>query len=187
MTRDERTAKRAVNIEDLRQGARRRVPRVVFDYIDGGADAEITLRANCRAFEDVVLRPRCAVATPACDLRTTVAGIPLAMPFLLAPMLSAAVAYTAFSLEWVTRPYLETAWTLPAPLGAYLSTGGDYRAVLLQLLNLGLGVLVYWPFVRRYDRRLLARETEAAAGADWPLRARISHLASFPPGRRCWR
>ena len=36
-----------VNIADLRRAAKRRLPRVVFDYIDGGADAEITLRENC--------------------------------------------------------------------------------------------------------------------------------------------
>ena len=53
----------AVNIEDLRQMARRRLPRMVFDYIDGGAEREWTLRENCRAFEDVLFRPRSAVAT----------------------------------------------------------------------------------------------------------------------------
>jgi len=41
---------RVINIEDLRRVAKRRLPRVVFDYIDGGAEAELTLRANCRAF-----------------------------------------------------------------------------------------------------------------------------------------
>jgi L-lactate dehydrogenase (cytochrome) len=84
---------RAVNIADLRLAARRRVPRVVFDYIDGGADDEITLRENCRAFSEVVFRPRCAVATPACDLTTTVVGHTLALPFLLAPLGSSRMFY----------------------------------------------------------------------------------------------
>ena len=75
---------RVLNIEDLRGAARRRLPRVVFDYIDGGAEAELTLRANCRAFEAVTFQPRCAVATPACDLRTTVLGTPLSIPLILA-------------------------------------------------------------------------------------------------------
>src|SRR5713101_3797096 len=73
---------RVVNIEDLRRAAKARLPRVVFDYIDGGAEAELTLRANSRAFEAVTFRPRCAVATPACDLRTTVLGTPLSMSLL---------------------------------------------------------------------------------------------------------
>jgi L-lactate dehydrogenase (cytochrome) len=69
-----------VNIEDLRRAAKRRLPRVIFDYIDGGAEAELTLRANCRAFEAVTFRPRCAVATSMCDLRTTAVGPPLSIP-----------------------------------------------------------------------------------------------------------
>jgi L-lactate dehydrogenase (cytochrome) len=77
---------RVVNIEDLRRDARRRLPRVVFDYIDGGAEGELTLRANCRAFETVTFRPRCAVAMPTCDLRTAVLGTSLSMPLILAPV-----------------------------------------------------------------------------------------------------
>jgi L-lactate dehydrogenase (cytochrome) len=77
---------RVVNISDLRRLAKRRLPRVVFDYIDGGADAEFTLAENCRAFDQVAFRPRCAVETPPPDLRTTVLGLPLSMPMILAPV-----------------------------------------------------------------------------------------------------
>src|SRR5262249_49881134 len=77
---------RVLTIEDLRHRAKRRLPRVVFDYIDGGAEDESTLRANCRAFELVTFRPRCAVATPACDPRTTVLGTSVSMPLILAPV-----------------------------------------------------------------------------------------------------
>jgi L-lactate dehydrogenase (cytochrome) len=77
---------RVLNIDDLRRVAKRRLPRVVFDYIDGGADREVTLAENSRAYNDVLFRPRCAVATPRCDLATTVLGTPIAMPILLAPV-----------------------------------------------------------------------------------------------------
>src|SRR5438477_10247573 len=77
---------RVLNIEDLRRRAKRRLPRVVFDYIDGGAEDESTLRTNRRAFEAVTFRPRCAVATPVCDLRTTVLGTSTSMPLILAPV-----------------------------------------------------------------------------------------------------
>src|SRR4029453_17160572 len=77
---------RVLNIEDMRRRAKRRLPRVVFDYIDGGAEDELTLRTNCRAFEAVTLRPRCAVATPVCDLRATVLGTSVTMPLILAPV-----------------------------------------------------------------------------------------------------
>lgn len=76
----------AVSIEDLRELARRRVPRIVFNYIDGAADAEWTLRENRRAFDDVTFRPRHAVAVSPCHLRTRVLGMDLAMPVLLAPV-----------------------------------------------------------------------------------------------------
>src|SRR6266540_7470210 len=77
---------RVINIEDLRRAAKRRLPRVVFDYIDGGAEDEQTLRANCHALEEVTFRPRCAVATPACELRVSVLGASLSMPLILAPV-----------------------------------------------------------------------------------------------------
>lgn len=77
---------RAVAIEDLRKLAKRRLPRVVFDYIDGGADSETTLGENCRAFERIRFKPRNAVANAPCDLRTTVLGTTLELPFLLAPV-----------------------------------------------------------------------------------------------------
>ncbi|MGE5242880.1 MAG: alpha-hydroxy acid oxidase [Betaproteobacteria bacterium] len=84
---------RFVNIADLRLAAKRRLPRAVFDYIDGGAESEATLRENCQAFDRVGFRPRSAVATPGCDLRVTVLGRELALPFLLAPVGSSRMFY----------------------------------------------------------------------------------------------
>lgn len=77
---------RVVNVQDFRSLARRRLPKVVFDYLDGGAEDEITLRENRRAFEDVTFRPRHAVAFAECDLRTRVLGCDLALPMILAPI-----------------------------------------------------------------------------------------------------
>jgi len=75
-----------VNIEDLRHLAQRRVPRSVFDYLDGGAEAELTLAENCRAFRDVLFRPRGAVAVGICDLKARVVGNELSFPAILAPV-----------------------------------------------------------------------------------------------------
>jgi L-lactate dehydrogenase (cytochrome) len=75
-----------VGISDFRKIAQRRLPRAVFDYLDGGAEGEITLRENCRVYEDVTFRPRHAVAVANADLRTRVLGCDLALPFLLAPV-----------------------------------------------------------------------------------------------------
>jgi isopentenyl diphosphate isomerase/L-lactate dehydrogenase-like FMN-dependent dehydrogenase len=77
---------RVVNIEDLRRLAQRRLPRSVFDYLDGGAEDESTLRENPRAFNDVLFRPRNAVAFAECDLRANAVGHDLAFPAILAPV-----------------------------------------------------------------------------------------------------
>lgn len=63
-----------------------RLPPVVFNYLDGGADGELTLKENCRAFQDIIFRPRQAVSLPACDLRTRVLNFDLSFPAILAPV-----------------------------------------------------------------------------------------------------
>jgi L-lactate dehydrogenase (cytochrome) len=77
---------RVVCIEDFRPIARQRIPKPVFDYLDGGAEGEVTLRENCRIFSDVTFRPRHAVAVEQCNLCTRVLGFDLSLPFLLAPV-----------------------------------------------------------------------------------------------------
>jgi len=75
-----------VNVEDIRQVAQERLPKVVFDYLDGGAEAETTLRENTRAFSDIQFLPRQAVAFDQCDLRTRVLGHEISLPVMLAPV-----------------------------------------------------------------------------------------------------
>lgn len=82
-----------VNIEDLRRAAKRRLPRSVFDYIDGAAEAEWTLDRNRRAFSEVTFNPRGAVSTPVADISTTVLGTRIAMPIILAPVGSSRMFY----------------------------------------------------------------------------------------------
>ena len=75
-----------VNISDLRRLAHRRLPRAVFDYLDGGAESERTLRENTGAFQHVYLRPKSAIAFSDCDLHVCVLGHDLAFPAILAPV-----------------------------------------------------------------------------------------------------
>lgn len=74
-----------VNIEDLRRRARRRLPKVVFDFIDGGAQDETTLRANRADFAAWELLPRMLVDVSQRTLRTAVLGREIAMPVMIAP------------------------------------------------------------------------------------------------------
>jgi isopentenyl diphosphate isomerase/L-lactate dehydrogenase-like FMN-dependent dehydrogenase len=77
---------RAVNIEDLRRMARARLPRAIFDFFDGGAEDEVTLRANRAAFERVQLLPRVLVDVAEVDARVALFGVESRFPLAIAPM-----------------------------------------------------------------------------------------------------
>jgi L-lactate dehydrogenase (cytochrome) len=81
----ERRLARAASVSDLRRIARRRLPRGVFDYIDGGAEDERTLRANEQAFASVTFRPRVLRGIGDVDVSSTLLGKPLTYPLVLAP------------------------------------------------------------------------------------------------------
>jgi (S)-mandelate dehydrogenase len=74
-----------VNIEDLRLMAKRRLPRAIFDFFDGGAEDEITLRDNCAAFQRVRLLPKVLVDVSSIDLKTEIFGKTANLPLAIAP------------------------------------------------------------------------------------------------------
>lgn len=76
---------KAINIEDLRQLARKRLPRAIFDFFDGGAEDETTLRGNRAAFERVRLLPKVLVNVSAIDMKADFWGRPSALPLAIAP------------------------------------------------------------------------------------------------------
>jgi len=86
MVTKQRSLPRVVNIDDLLALAKRRLPKAVFDYLDGGAEQEVTLRQNCEAFKQVTFRPRQAVSVGPCELNTRVLEADLAFPAMLAPI-----------------------------------------------------------------------------------------------------
>src|SRR3954452_17933380 len=75
----------AVNMEDLRRLAKRRLPRAIFDFFDGGAEDESTLRGNRAAFERVRLLPKVLVNVSSVDLKTDLLGKTASMPLAIAP------------------------------------------------------------------------------------------------------
>lgn len=76
---------RARNIADLRRMARSRLPRMVFDYIDGGADDEVTLTRNVLRFRDIELVWDALADVAEIDTRTTIMGAAAAAPFFISP------------------------------------------------------------------------------------------------------
>jgi len=82
---DEARAARCVTVADLRSAAKRTVPKPIFDYADGAAWDEVTVRRNRTAFENVTLHPKALVDVSEVDLRTTVLGGEIALPIIGAP------------------------------------------------------------------------------------------------------
>lgn len=82
----------------------------------------------------------------------------LIIPFIVAPTVGAIVAWFATSMGLVNRVVTLAPWTLPGPIGAFLATGGDWRAIVLNLLLIVMSCLIYYPFFKMYDNKLLAEE-----------------------------
>ncbi|WP_270458037.1 PTS sugar transporter subunit IIC [Lactobacillus gasseri] len=80
------------------------------------------------------------------------------IPFILAPIVMTIVTWFTFKLGWVHMMFVQPPWTLPAPIGAFLATGGDWRAIILCLVNIVIATVIYFPFVRMYDKQELAKE-----------------------------
>jgi L-lactate dehydrogenase (cytochrome) len=189
-------ASSAVNIDDLRELARRRVPRIVFNYIDGGAESETTLRENRRAFDNVTFRPRHAVVVPNCELHTRVLGAELSMPVLLAPVgycrimhpdgeiaaaRAAGKAGTASVLSTVSGHRLEdvkAATTGPMWFQLYL-TGGREAAENAMQRALAVG---YTALVITIDTTVIGlREREVRDGMEELLRGSLWSQIPFTP------
>ncbi len=86
----------------------------------------------------------------------------LGVPFVVTPLVLAVVSYYAMALGLVARPAYYIPSTVPLPIGAFLATK-DWRSVVLMLLNIGIGLAIYAPFVAAYDRQQTASATEEAA------------------------
>jgi isopentenyl diphosphate isomerase/L-lactate dehydrogenase-like FMN-dependent dehydrogenase len=123
-------ADRVVNVLEMRELARRRLPRPVFDIIEGGADDEISLRDNRRAFERIQFRPRPLADVASRDLSIDLFGLPLASPVCLAPTGAARLVHPRAELE-VARAadaagalYVQATGT-SFPLDEVAAAGGD--------------------------------------------------------------
>jgi L-lactate dehydrogenase (cytochrome) len=193
---------RIVNIADLRRAAKLRLPRVVFDYIDGGAEQELTMRENVRAYEMITFRPRCAVAIPKCDLRTTVLGTPLDLPFLLAPVGSSRMFYprgeavaaeaasaagTAYILSTLSGCRLEevrAASNGPIWFQLYLLGGRDVvKAGIARLRAAGFSALVVTidtPVAGSRERDVRDGANELINGKLWAMLPFVAQVLARP-------
>ena len=191
-----------MNVDDLRRLAQRRLPRVVFDYIDGGADAEVTLRENCRIYDAVTFRPRNAVASAPCNLSTTVLGTRIELPFLLAPIGSSRMFYprgecvaareagnagTVYVLSTLSGCRLEdvkAATRGPAWYQLYLLGGRDVAtAAIHRARDAGFSALVVTidtPVAGLRERDLRNGARELLTRRPWPMLPHVTQLLARP-------
>ena len=82
----------------------------------------------------------------------------LIIPFIIAPIVNTLIAYFAIKLELVSKIVSTPPWTLPAPIGAFLASGNDWRAVILVIILICVDIIIYYPFFKIYDKSLLKNE-----------------------------
>ncbi len=179
-----------VSVHDFRPLAQRRLPKPVFDYLDGGADGEVTLRENCRVFDDVIFRPRYAVPVSNCDLRTRVLGLDVSFPALLAPVgysrlmhpdgeagaaRAAGAAGTAYILSTISGHRLEdvkAASSGPVLFQLYLMGGREASEAVIERARLagcaGLVITVDTPVAGLRERDFRNGMKELLGTSLWP-------------------
>ena len=82
----------------------------------------------------------------------------LIIPFIIIPMITTVISYVATVTGIVNATFMIVPWTLPAPIGAFLATGGDWRAIILVLVNIAISTVIYIPFIKIYDKKLVKQE-----------------------------
>ncbi|MEK4298686.1 PTS transporter subunit EIIC [Oceanobacillus sp. FSL W8-0428] len=98
-------------------------------------------------------------------------GIPLMLnpmfliPFLLTSTLNAAISYICMSIGLIEKTFSMLSWNMPPFLGAFFSTL-DWKAFVLVILLIIVDALLYYPFVKAYDRQLTKKELESMAETD---------------------
>jgi PTS system cellobiose-specific IIC component len=98
-------------------------------------------------------------------------GMPIVMnpimiiPFILAPLVVSVITYFAMSLNFVARPYAIVPWTIPMPLSGFFATG-DWKAGVLQIVNIIVAGAIYYPFFKLWDKKKLEEEKQLEGKKD---------------------
>ncbi len=85
----------------------------------------------------------------------------LAIPFILVPIILTIVTYVSMKVGFVAKPIgISVPWTTPIGISGYLATGGKISGAVIQIINLILAVLIYYPFFKSWDNKLLEQESK---------------------------
>jgi PTS system cellobiose-specific IIC component len=124
-------------------------------------------------FSKVKSHKALAVAsTPAalfCIVEPVIFGLSIAfnvyllIPFILSTTLATIFSYGGMLLGWFGKLYVGLPWFTPPPILAVLDSGGNWANLIMVIVNFGIGVLLYWPFYKAYEKKELEKEAEAEA------------------------
>jgi PTS system cellobiose-specific IIC component len=84
----------------------------------------------------------------------------LALPFFLAPMASMSIAFFAIKLELIRPMIAQMPWPSPIGIGAFIGTGGDWKAAVVAVICALAAFVIWFPFAKAYDARLVKEEQE---------------------------
>nr|WP_090091432.1 PTS transporter subunit EIIC [Clostridium uliginosum] len=82
----------------------------------------------------------------------------MAIPFIIGPIITTTLTYFAMSFGFVAKVSVMAPWTLPSPIKAFLATN-DWRAIILVLINFTIYLLIYYPFFKAYEKKMLDEES----------------------------
>ena len=187
-------ARRIHNVADARRLSRRAMPRALFDYVDGGAEDEVTMGENERAFREITFRPRMGMKIDRPLLATTVLGTPVALPVLLAPCglvrlmhVDGPVGAARAARRAGTVSVLSTVAGVPPealagePGPRWFQLYASERAVAAHLMDkaaaAGFGVLV----VTIDTPAVGKRERDLRNGVDFPIRVSARSVTRLGP------
>uniref|UniRef100_UPI00403F338E PTS transporter subunit EIIC n=1 Tax=Candidatus Enterococcus willemsii TaxID=1857215 RepID=UPI00403F338E len=83
----------------------------------------------------------------------------LIIPFIITPIINVTISYFATSMDLVNKVITGIPWISPVGIGAFLGTGGDFRAIIIAFINLFVSIAIYYPFFKMYDEKLYAEQT----------------------------
>ena len=86
-------------------------------------------------------------------------NLPLLIPFVLTPIIALLFAYFCTAVGFMNRTVVMVPWTTPPLINGFLATGGDWRAVVVQLISILFGIFFYLPFMK-ISERVMMRQAE---------------------------
>ena len=90
----------------------------------------------------------------------------LIIPFFLTPVVMVITTYLAMSTGLVAKPVgIAIPWTTPPVLSGFLATGGSISGAVMQIVNIGIGLMIWLPFFRMWDTLKLKEETDAESNS----------------------